>query len=125
MTLRALLPVLLLGVAPAAGAHHAFAPHFDSDKPVVITGEVVEFERRNPHAYLHVSAVDENGLTREYVCESHGVTQLSRNGIRPEMLAPGTVVTLTGTTRSLRLLLHVRRARGRPRARRQRTARRE
>src|SRR5690606_35486574 len=39
----------------------------------------------------------ENGLTREYVCESHSVTQLSRNGIRPEMLTPGTVVTLRGS----------------------------
>src|SRR5690606_31860366 len=39
----------------------------------------------------------ENGLTREYVCESHGVTQLTRNGIRPDMLTAGTVVTLRGS----------------------------
>ncbi len=89
--------VVLLGAATAAGAHHAFAPHFDSQKPVEITGKVLEFERRNPHAYLHVSAVDENGLTREYVCESHGVTQLTRNGIHPDMLTPGTTVTLRGS----------------------------
>lgn len=97
MRLRTLAAALALGAAPAAVAHHAFAPHFDSEKPVVITGKVIEFERRNPHAYLHVAAADENGLTREYVCESHGVTQLSRNGIRPEMLTPGTVVTLRGS----------------------------
>ena len=97
MRLRTLTLALLLGVVPHAAAHHAFAPHFDADKPVVITGTVIELERRNPHAYLHVSAVDENGLTREYVCESHSVTQLSRNGIRPEMLTPGTVVTLRGS----------------------------
>ena len=97
MTPRTMTLVLLLCAAPAASAHHAFAPHFDSEKPVVITGTVVEFERRNPHAYLHISAPDENGLVREYVCESHGVTQLSRNGIRPEMLTPGTVVTVRGS----------------------------
>ena len=97
MTPRALVSIMLLGVVQTAGGHHAFSPHFDSAKPVVITGEVLEFERRNPHAYLHVSVVDENGLTREYVCESHGVTQLSRNGIRPEMLSRGTVVTLRGS----------------------------
>lgn len=88
---------LLLGVVQQAAAHHAFAPHFDSDKPVVITGTVIELERRNPHAYLHVSAADENGRIREYVCESHGITQLTRNGIRPEMLPPGTVVTVRGS----------------------------
>lgn len=97
MKRRSVSIALLLAAAQQASAHHAFSPHFDIDKPVVITGRVIELERRNPHAYLHVSAVDENGLTREYVCESHGITQLTRNGIRPEMLTPGTVVTLRGS----------------------------
>jgi len=91
--------VLLTGAALAGPvpAHHSFAPHFDRDKPVRISGVVTEFEQRNPHAYLHIAAEDENGLTREYVCESHGVTQLSRNGVRPELLAPGTALTVTGS----------------------------
>ena len=93
-----LLPVLLIAVAaPAALAHHSFAPHFDRSKPVRISGVVTEYEQRNPHAYLHIAAEDENGLTREYVCESHGVTQLSRNGITPQMLTVGTPVTVTGS----------------------------
>lgn len=82
---------------PVSHAHHSFAPHFDASKPVEISGEIIEYEQRNPHAYLHVAATDENGLTREYVCESHGVTQLARNGITPDMLQPGTTVTLTGS----------------------------
>lgn len=92
-------PLLLAGCAATgiAAAHHSFAPHFDSSKPVRIEGVVTEFEQRNPHAYLHIAAVDENGQTREYVCESHGVTQLSRNGISPAMLTPGTEVTVTGS----------------------------
>jgi len=90
--------LLFAGCLPlAARAHHSFAPHFDSDKPVTISGTIVEYERRNPHAYLHIEAEDENGLLREYVCESHGVTQLSRNGITPEMLATGSGVTVTGS----------------------------
>src|SRR5262245_62322598 len=64
--------------APNATAHHSFAPHFDRSRPVNISGTVKEYEARNPHSYLHINAVDENGRTREYVCESHGVTQLSR-----------------------------------------------
>jgi len=89
---------ITLATAPGfALAHHSFAPHFDASKPVTITGTITEYEQRNPHAYLHVAAEDENGLTREYVCESHGFTQLSRNGITPAMLQPGTTVTLTGS----------------------------
>ena len=77
-------------------AHHSFAPHFDSNKRVSISGIVKEFESRNPHSYVHISAVDENGRTREYVCESHGVTQLQRNGITPAMLKAGTQIRVTG-----------------------------
>jgi hypothetical protein len=91
------LPLAGLVAAGGAAAHHSFAPHFDADKPVRITGTILEYEQRNPHAYLHVEAVDENGRSREYVCESHGVTQLARNGITPEMLTTGRTVTLTGS----------------------------
>ena len=91
--------VALFAIAGASTgfAHHSFAPHFDSSKPVRISGVITEFEARNPHAYVHIEAVDENGQTREYVCESHGVTQLTRNGITAAMLAPGTSVTVTGS----------------------------
>src|SRR5262245_6718326 len=78
-------------------AHHSFAPHFDAGKPVSISGTVTEFEARNPHSYLHISAIDENGRTREYVCESHGVTQLSRAGVTAQVLKAGTKLRVTGS----------------------------
>jgi uncharacterized protein DUF6152 len=88
--------VSTLLVASNATAHHSFAPHFDRSRTVNISGTVKEFEARNPHSYLHISAIDENGRTREYVCESHGVTQLSRIGITPQLLKAGTKVHVTG-----------------------------
>ena len=87
---------ILLSAGPVL-AHHSFAPHFDASKPVNIAGTVKEFEARNPHAYLHIDAVDENGRTREYVCESNGWTQLARNGLTPAMLKAGTKVRVTGS----------------------------
>ncbi|HEX5421591.1 MAG TPA: DUF6152 family protein, partial [Gammaproteobacteria bacterium] len=94
-------PVLILAaaaaVSPAAFAHHSFAPHFDASRPVTIIGTVSQFEARNPHAYLHVIALDANGRSHEYRCESHGITQLERNGVSPELLAPGTKVTVRGS----------------------------
>ena len=78
-------------------AHHSFAPHFDSSKKVNISGTVKEYEARNPHSYVHVNAVDENGRTREYVCESHGFTQLSRIGITPQLFKAGAKIRLTGS----------------------------
>ena len=57
------ITVLLSGLlsVPDALAHHSFAPHFDSGKPVNISGTVTEYEGRNPHSYLHIAAMDENG----------------------------------------------------------------
>lgn len=84
-------------IATVAGAHHSFEPHFDNKKPVSISGKVTQYEARNPHSYLHIKAVDENGRTQEYICESHGVTQLTRNGITPAMLKPGTLLRVDGS----------------------------
>lgn len=90
--------IAALGVLPIqVFAHHSFAPHFDADKPVSITGTIIEYEKRNPHAYLNIRAEDADGRVTEWRCESHGFTQLSRNGITPEMLAPGAMVGITGS----------------------------
>jgi hypothetical protein len=64
---------------------------------VSISGVITEFEGRNPHSYVHIQAVDENGRTQEYVCESHGVTQLTRNGVTPQIMKAGTRIRVTGS----------------------------
>jgi hypothetical protein len=87
---------LALAVSRAL-AHHSFAPHFDSSKPVTITGEIIEFEPRNPHAYLNIAARGRDGEMHRYRCESHGVTMLTRNGIDRSLLTPGTAVSVTGS----------------------------
>ncbi|MEO8309402.1 MAG: DUF6152 family protein, partial [Pseudomonadota bacterium] len=71
-SIRKLATLVAAMSATVAVAHHSFAPHFDINKPVSISGRVTQFEARNPHSYLHIAAVDENGRTQEYVCESHG-----------------------------------------------------
>jgi len=78
-------------------AHHSFAPHFDADKPVTITGTIIEYEQRNPHAYLVIDGEDADGRVTRWRCESHGFTQLSRNGITPAMLSPGTQIGISGS----------------------------
>jgi len=93
------IPLVLAGalIGAPAFAHHSFAPHFDASKPVSISGVITEFEARNPHSYVHIQAVDENGRTQEYVCESHGVTQLTRNGVTPQVMKAGTRIRVAGS----------------------------
>src|SRR5262245_16148 len=89
------MSALLIG--SDAVAHHSFAPHFDSSKPVSISGTLTKFEAQNPHSYVHINAGDENGKTPEYVCQSHGVTQLAPNGITPQLLGTGSRITVAGS----------------------------
>lgn len=93
------LPVaaaMLLGASLMAQAHHSFAPHFDPSSSVTITGTIVAFRQRNPHAYLQIEVAGDGGETREYECESSGITQLRRNGIDAGLLKVGATVTVTG-----------------------------
>jgi len=89
--------ILLIVISAPAISHHSFAPHFDSEKPVSISGTIVEYEQRNPHAYLNIRAVDADGREKTWRCESHGYTQLARNGITPDMLAAGKQVGISGS----------------------------
>src|SRR5688572_3944465 len=97
MTHKTILLTCSALLASAASAHHSFAPHFDADKPVSIVGVITEFEQRNPHAYLHVRAEDADGRMVEWRCESHGVTQLTRNGLGADMFAVGTSIRIDGS----------------------------
>jgi hypothetical protein len=91
-----LLLVIALAMPSVGAGHHSFAPHFDASQRLHIEGVVVEFEQRNPHAYLHIRSQNSNGEPQTYRCESHGVTQLERNGITRDMLAVGTTLAVDG-----------------------------
>lgn len=96
--MKKLISLFTLFALPISGiAHHSFAPHFDSDKQVNISGTIIEYEQRNPHAYLNIRAVDADGRVTDWRCESHGYTQLDRNGITPDMLQEGTRVGISGS----------------------------
>jgi hypothetical protein len=92
------IALLLLGAAAPASGHHSFIPHFDPEAPVTLSGTVVRFEARNPHAYLHVEVIGSDGQPQVWVCESHGVTMLERNGVTRDVLAPGTRLTVSGAS---------------------------
>ncbi|HHX82523.1 MAG TPA: hypothetical protein GX696_06015, partial [Pseudomonadaceae bacterium] len=94
---RLYLAIGALLLSTWALAHHSFAPHFDAAQPVDLAGVITEFEQRNPHAYLHLQVEDADGRRHDWRCETHGVTQLGRNGISTEMLAVGGTVRIQGS----------------------------
>jgi len=98
MTKKALLAAIaLLAVSvPAAFAHHSFAAEFDGNAPVTIKGKVTNFECVNPHSWVHLDVVDENGKTVNWACETAPPNMLYRSGWRKDSLKEGDEVVIEG-----------------------------
>jgi hypothetical protein len=70
-------------------AHHSFSM-FDHEKTITMNGLVKEFEWTNPHAWLHIMAVDEKtGKPVEWSFEMGGVGQIAAQGWKPDSVKPG------------------------------------
>ena len=89
---------LLLGVAigTAARAHHSFTATYDETTEVSIEGQLVQFMFRNPHAFVHVLAADEDGAIRRWAIEWGAAGALNRQGVTRETLKAGDHVIITG-----------------------------
>ena len=78
-------------------AHHSFAAVYFEDQTVSIEGELVQFELRNPHSWVHVMAKDENGEMQKYSAEWANAARLKQGGMSEDTLKPGDLVVITGS----------------------------
>ena len=88
-----------LSIAAAGGAawaHHAFAAEFDGKAPVLLRGKVTRVEWINPHAWVHISAVDSSGKATDWMVEGGTPNTLLRSGIDRNSLKPGTEIIVRG-----------------------------
>lgn len=99
---RAPLPALLLAVAllgcaaftsPSALAHHSFAP-VELSTTIVVEGEVTEFNWTNPHSWMVLDVVGEDGAMQSWSVEMSAPVRLFRLGWRREDVSPGDRVRL-------------------------------
>ncbi len=93
VALFVLIGALLSGMT--ASAHHSQAAQYDTSKQVKVEGTLVQFQHRNPHAFLQIEAPDENGKLVRWSIEWGGVGQLNDQGVTRTTLKYGDVVVIT------------------------------
>jgi len=84
----------LIGLAVTAvpaSAHHS-ANAFDNAKIVELNGTVKEFQWTNPHTWIQLYVVDDNGSRVEWSIEGGSPGTLSRAGWRPSTFKNGAKV---------------------------------
>ena len=87
--------VLLVAVSPCV-AHHGVAPHYDENRPVSIEGVVSKFDFINPHAFVYIATVDDNGAEQVWQCELASRSVLARNGLTANTFGVGEPIKLEG-----------------------------
>ena len=72
----------LLVAGPRALAHHSFAVTYLEQDTIEIEGDVVEFQYKNPHAWVFVQGSEKGGFGEKiYAAEWVSVSQLDRMNI--------------------------------------------
>jgi hypothetical protein len=94
LMLLAVAGVMIFGMT--AYAHHSIGATYDSTKEVKLVGKIVQFDFRNPHAFVHVEAPDAAGKVQRWAVEWGGAGALGSQGVTRNTLKAGDEVTITG-----------------------------
>ena len=89
--------VLAMMLAAVANAHHSFAI-YDFDKKIPFDGVVDTLKFRNPHIEMTMKVINDKGEEEIiHFIEGAPANMMVRNGIRPEMLKPGSMIHAEGS----------------------------
>ena len=84
--------IAALGLAFPAVAHHSHANYEPSDA-IEVTGTVVDYQWINPHTWIYITVMGEDGEPQEWALESGSTGQLTRRGWGADSMKPGDTIT--------------------------------
>jgi hypothetical protein len=90
-------PLIALGIIYPSLAHHSFAV-YDFSQQIPFEGTVETLNFKNPHIAMTLTHTTASGETEiiNFV-EGAPANMLVRNGLRPDMIKPGTKITAIGS----------------------------
>lgn len=88
--------VAAMSGAGAAQAHHAFSTEFDVNRPLSFTGKVTKVELINPHSWIHIEVVGDNGESAVWMIEGGSPNALVRRGVTKASIPVGSELLVNG-----------------------------
>ena len=79
-----------------ADAHHAFGSEFDANAPILLKGKIAKIEWVNPHTWIHIEVVKEDGAKEIWMVEGGSPNTLLRRGANKNTFPEGTAVVVDG-----------------------------
>jgi hypothetical protein len=79
-----------------AHAHHAFAQEFSVELPVTLSGRVTKVELINPHSWIHIAVVNNEGVEVNWMIEGGSPNSLFRQGITRDTIPIGAELEVFG-----------------------------
>jgi hypothetical protein len=75
-------------------AHHSFAM-FDSEITLEVQATVMELQWTNPHSWLELTVMNEQGQESPLALEMSSPTSMARSGWNPRTVVPGDQITIS------------------------------
>jgi len=94
LLMLAVANVLIFGMTDYA--HHSIGATYDGNKEVKLLRKLVQFDFRNPHAFVHIEAPDKDGKMQRWAVEWGGASSLGGQGVTRTTLKVGDEVVITG-----------------------------
>jgi hypothetical protein len=109
----ALVIIGILALAASLPAHHSLGATYQADKTITLEGKIAQLLLRNPHSFLHIDVMGEDGKPVRWSLEWRSAGSLGQQGIKRDTLKAGEEVVITcnpsrtpGDTRGALVTLH-------------------
>ena len=92
--MRLLVLVGVVVLSSPLSSHHSFADYYLEEDTIEVEGDILEFQYRNPHSWIHIVGPDPFGKQKQYSAEWASVSRFERDGITRNTLREGDTVRI-------------------------------